>query len=98
MNTPVGIPPPTTTPTPTATPTPTQDQCEVPNFIDTKLNRAQSLWNNAGFTTKVIIDDPGMGKLITWQSLPQGFIGSCSETMITVSSIPQGSPTPTPTP
>jgi hypothetical protein len=62
------------------------------------LNQAQSIWNDAGFTTEVITlpnpDNPGQGKLITWQSLPQGFIGSCSDTMITVSSIPQGTPTP----
>ena len=75
----VGSPPPT--PTPTATPTP--DQCEVPNFIGTRLHDAQSTWNDAGFTTQVII--PGFGNMyITWQSLPEGFIGSCSETTITV--------------
>jgi hypothetical protein len=100
--TPTSTPTPTVSPIPTPTPTPTQDQCEVPNFIGTKLNRAQSIWNDAGFTTEVIIvpnpDDPGMGKLITWQSLPEGFIGSCSDTTIIVSSIPQDSPTPTPTP
>jgi len=97
---PTPTPSPTVTPTPT--PTPTQDQCEVPNFIDTKLNHAQSIWNDAGFTTEVIIvpnpDDPGQGKLITWQSLPQGFIGSCSDTTIAVTSIPQDSPMPIPTP
>ncbi len=95
----VGSPPPTPTPTatstPTATPTatstptatPTPDQCEVPNFIGTKFNHAQSTWNDAGFTTEVIIfGNPliGNGQNITWQSLPQGFIGSCSETTITV--------------
>jgi Pectate lyase superfamily protein len=111
-STPTPLPPPSPTPTatstatptstPTPTPTPTQDQCEVPNFIGTKLNHAQSIWNDAGFTTEVIIvpnpDDPGMGKLITWQSLPEGSIGSCSDTTIIVSSIPQDGPTPTPTP
>ena len=85
------------TQTPTPTPTPTPNQCEVPNFIGTRLNHAQSIWNDAGFTTEVITFGH-FGWLITWQSLPQGFIGSCSDTTITVQSIPQGTPTPTPTP
>ena len=47
MNTPVGSPQPTPTPTATSTPTatatatPPPNQCEVPNFIGTKLNHAQ---------------------------------------------------------
>ena len=76
-------PTPTATPTPTVTATPTPDQCEVPNFIGTRLHDAQSTWNNAGFTTQVIL--PGFGNMyITWQSLPEGFIGSCSDTTIIV--------------
>ena len=45
------------------------------------------VWNDAGFTTEVIIlgddqiDRPGY---ITWQSLPEGFFGSCSGTTIIV--------------
>jgi hypothetical protein len=79
----------TATPTPTPpTPTPTPlNQCEVPNFIGTKLNHAQALWNDAGFTTEVIIlpgPDNGIGHYITWQSLPEGFMGSCSDTTIIV--------------
>ena len=73
----------TTTVTPTPTSTPTPSQCEVPNFIGTRLHDAQSTWNDAGFTTQVIL--PGFGNMyISWQSLPEGFIGSCSETTITV--------------
>ena len=73
----------TTTVTPTPTSTPTPNQCEVPNFIGTRLHEAQSTWNDAGFTTQVIL--PGFGNMyITWQSLPEGFIGSCSETTIIV--------------
>jgi hypothetical protein len=71
------------TATPTATPTP--NQCEVPNFIGTKLHHAQRLWNDAGFTTEVIIlpgPDNLIDKYITWQSLPEGFIGTCSDTTI----------------
>ena len=72
---------------PTPTPTPTPDQCEVPNFIGVKFNQAQRLWNDAGFTTEVIIlphPDYQIDHYITWQSLPEGFIGSCSDTTITV--------------
>jgi hypothetical protein len=82
MNTPVGSPPPT--PTPTATPTPTSNQCEVPNFIGIRIRDAQSVWNDAGFTTEVITSENGGGHLIIWQSLPEGFIGSCSDTTIIV--------------
>ena len=77
MNTPVGSPPPT--------PTPTPDQCEVPNFIGTQLNQAQSIWNDAGFTTEVtIVHGAQHDSRITRQSLPEGFIGSCFETTIIV--------------
>ena len=79
MNTPVGSPP--------ATPTPTPNQCEVPNFIGTQFNQAQSTWNDAGFTTEVIISHGNQNDIdirITRQSLPEGFIGSCFETTIIV--------------
>jgi hypothetical protein len=82
-------PTPTPTPTPTLTPTatPTPSQCEVPNFIGANVNHAQTIWNDAGFTTEVIIL-PGpinwIDRHIDWQSLPEGFIGSCSDTTITV--------------
>ena len=94
-----GSSPPTPTPTPTATPTstptellrniytyrtPTPNHCEVPNFIGAEFNQAQRIWNDAGFTTQVIIL-PGLnGHYISWQSLPEGFIGSCSDTTIAV--------------
>jgi hypothetical protein len=64
-------------------PPPTPDQCEVPNFIGTRLHDAQSTWNDAGFTTQVITSGFGNNN-ITSQSLPEGFIGSCSETTISV--------------
>src|SRR5205823_11054263 len=79
--TPTPTPTPTSTFTPTATATatatPSPNQCEVPNFIGTKLNQAQSIWNDAGFTTEVNILPRHFGWLIIWQSLPEGFIGSC---------------------
>jgi hypothetical protein len=85
----VGSPPPTPTPTATSTPTatPTPDQCEVPNFIGANVNHAQAIWNDAGFTTEVIIllgPNNWSDRHITWQSLPEGFIGSCSDTTIIV--------------
>jgi hypothetical protein len=78
----------TATPTPTATvnPTPTAtpiSQCTVPNFIGVRLNRAQSIWSNAGFTTRVTTIGPG-GHKITSQSLPAGYVSSCTTTTITV--------------
>jgi hypothetical protein len=87
--TPTPLPSPTPTPTasgtpsPTATPTPTPSQCQVPNFIGTRENHAQSMWNNAGFTTSVTVMRP-RSQFITWQSDPPGFIGSCSGTRIGV--------------
>jgi cell division septation protein DedD len=81
---PTATPTPTETSTPTATPTP--NQCEVPNFIGTNIHHAQRLWNDAGFTTEVIIlpDVNPIDHYITWQSLPEGFTGSCSDTTIIV--------------
>jgi len=100
--TPTPTPTPTSTFTPTATATatatPSPNQCEVPNFIGTKLNQAQSIWNDAGFTTEVNILPRHFGWLIIWQSLPEGFIGSCSDTTIMVAVLPEDSPTPIPTP
>jgi hypothetical protein len=77
---------PTPTPTPTATPAPTPNptpQCTVPNFIGIRLNRAQGLWNSAGFTTTVITIG-AQGHAITSQSLPPGYTGSCTTTTITL--------------
>jgi hypothetical protein len=85
-STPTPTPAPTATPTPTpaATPTPTPiSQCTVPNFIGARLNRAQSIWSNAGFTTSVTTIGPG-GHKITSQSLPAGYVSSCATTTITV--------------
>jgi PQQ enzyme repeat len=80
--TPVPTPTPTLTPTPTPTATPIS-QCTVPNFIGGRLNRAQSIWSNAGFTTTVTTIGPG-GHKTTSQSLPAGYVGSCTTTTITV--------------
>src|SRR5207249_2330287 len=90
--TPTPTPSPTSTPAPTATPTPTPaatptptpiSQCTVPNFIGVRLNRAKSIWRSAGFTTTVTTIGPG-GHKITSQSLPAGYVGSCTTTTITV--------------
>src|SRR5439155_2279569 len=82
--TPTPAPTATPTPTPAATPTPTPiSQCTVPNFIGVRLNRAKSIWRSAGFTTTVTTIGPG-GHKITSQSLPAGYVGSCTTTTITV--------------
>ena len=82
--TPTPAPTATPTPTPAATPTPTPiSQCTVPNFIGVRLNRAKSIWRSAGFTTTVTTIGPG-GHKITSQSLPAGYVSSCTTTTITV--------------
>jgi len=83
-STPTPAPTATPTPTPAATPTPTPiSQCTVPNFIGVRLNRAKSIWSNAGFTTTVTTIGPG-GHKITSQSVPAGYVSSCTTTTITV--------------
>jgi hypothetical protein len=83
---PTATPEPSSTPAATATPTSTPAQCSVPNFVGTpRLNLAQSIWTNAGFTTNVTTVGP-MGHQITGQSLPAGYIGSCTTTTITITS------------
>ena len=83
-----GFAAPTPTPNTTPTPTPTH-QASVRFPTSSALNSVmrRRLWNDAGFTTEVIIL-PGLGdpidRYITWQSLPEGFIGSCSDTTIIV--------------
>src|SRR5207249_3303352 len=70
----------------------------VPDFVGVKIIDAQTIWQNAGFTTEVITDGPP-GQTISWQSLPPGYEGDCSTTVIFVSWLePGATPTPTPTP
>jgi hypothetical protein len=56
---PTATPTPTSTATPTPirppTPTVTPTNCIVPNFLGQKINRAQTIWRNAGFATQVIV-------------------------------------------
>ena len=52
----------------------TPNERTVPDFRGIGLNQAQSVGNDAGFTTEVITFGNG-GRLITWQSLPQGCPG-----------------------
>jgi hypothetical protein len=79
---------PTPTPTPTATPsaTATQTPClaTVPDFGGVKIMDAQTTWQSAGFSTEVITGGPP-GHTISWQSLPPGYQGDCSTTVIFVS-------------
>jgi hypothetical protein len=95
--TPTSTPNPTSTPTPTATPTPTPTpippptptatptNCIVPNFLGQKINRAQRIWRNAGFTTKVIVQGGRGRNIISGQSIPAGTSANCNTTIITVS-------------
>jgi hypothetical protein len=86
--TPIPTVTPTPTPTPTATPsataTPTPCLATVPDFAGVKIMDAQTIWQSAGFGTEVITDGPP-GHEISWQSLPPGYQGDCSTTVIVVS-------------
>ena len=87
----LGDPPPSPTPTPTPTPTatpspaatPTPCLATVPDFVGVKIMDAQTIWQSAGFTTEVITNGPP-GQRISWQSLPPGYQGDCSTTVIVV--------------
>src|SRR5438093_656744 len=54
----------TPTPIPSPIPTATPTNCIVPNFLGQKINRAQRIWSNAGFTTQVIVQ-AGRGQKIS---------------------------------
>jgi hypothetical protein len=86
--TPIPTVTPTPTPTPTATPSPTATAtpclATVPDFFGVKIMDAQTTWQSAGFSTEVITDGPP-GQRIMWQSLPPGYQGDCSTTVIVVS-------------
>jgi hypothetical protein len=84
--TPTPTPTATFTPTPTSTPnpTPTPTNCIVPNFLGQKINRAQTIWRDAGFTTQVIAQG-GRGQKISRQSVQAGTLANCNTTIITVS-------------
>src|SRR4029077_2365321 len=82
--TPTATPTPTPTPIPSPTPTATPTNCIVPNFLGQKINRAQRIWSNAGFTTQVIVQG-GRGQRISFQSIPAGTSANCNTTIITVS-------------
>jgi hypothetical protein len=82
--TPADTPTPTPTPIPSPTPTATPTGCIVPDFLGQKINRAQRIWSNAGFTTQVIVLGP-KGQRISSQSIPAGTSVNCDTTIITVS-------------
>jgi hypothetical protein len=86
--TPIPTVTPTPTPTPTAIPSPTATAtpclATVPDFFGVKIMNAQTTWQSAGFSTEVITDGPP-GQTIMWQSLPPGYQGDCSTTVIVVS-------------
>ena len=75
----------TATATPTATPTATATPClaTVPDFFGVQIMDAQTIWQSAGFSTEVITNGPP-GHTISWQSLPPGYQGGCSTTVIFV--------------
>ena len=82
--TPSATPRPSSTPIPSPIPTATPTNCIVPNFLGQKINRAQTIWRNAGFTTQVIARG-GRGQRISQQSIQAGTSANCNTTIITVS-------------
>ena len=64
--------------------------CTVPNLVGTKRNNpaantAQTVWNNAGFTTTVLYSpDPGGNWTIATQNIAAGLNRACATTVITV--------------
>jgi len=82
--TPTATPTPTPTATPTPAPTATPCLATVPDFVGVRIMDAQTTWQSAGFSTEVITDGPP-GHTISWQSLPPGYQGDCSTTVIVVS-------------
>jgi hypothetical protein len=85
-STPLPTPTITPDPSPTSTPSPAPD-CMVPNLIGVRMNRAQSVWNAAGFIPPSSITMRGPnGRPITWESLPAGSFGACADTAIAVQS------------
>jgi hypothetical protein len=49
-----------------------------------KILDAQTIWQSAGFSTEIITNGPP-GHIISSQSLPPGYQGDCSTTVISVS-------------
>jgi hypothetical protein len=93
--TPSATPTPTPSPTPTATATPTVTPtatptatvtpsfCVVPNFIGKRMNRAQTIWGAAGFTSLVNMQGT-CGSTVVYQSIPAGTRADCNTAQITV--------------
>ena len=78
--TPLPTPTFTPTPAPTATATVAPTGCVVPNMIGVKMNKADTMWYNAGFTTAPINQGP-MGHNVVSQSLPAGSNQPCNATI-----------------
>ncbi len=78
----VGPPPP-----PPPPPPPSAAPCVVPSFIGEKVNKAQTTWNAAGFTTTVIITRPPAHNYTITSQLPAvgGQPANCDTTVMTVS-------------
>ncbi len=80
-------PDPSADPSAAPTPSPTPAPCVVPNFVNTKTNKAGDLWNSdAGFNSSVIFapQAPNGAKTVTSQSLGAGTETSCTTTTITL--------------
>ena len=81
------IPSPSATASTSASPSPTPSPCEAPGFIGHKVNEAQTMWNAAGFTTRLTIARPPGGGNYTIGSqspLVGGQKGPCDATFESV--------------
>ena len=81
--TPTPSPDPTASPTESPSPSPTPVPCTAPTFINQRVNDAQSIWNQAGFTTTVVKQAGSGNYIIGYQSLVAGQPYLC-DTIVTV--------------
>jgi len=81
---PVGTAPPT--PAGSPSPSPSGTLCEIPSFVGTRVNDAQTTWAAAGFTTTASISRPPNGNYTITNQGPGvgGQMADCDTTSVTV--------------
>lgn len=80
------IPSPSPTASTSASPSATPSPCFAPSFIGSRVNRAQTMWNAAGFTTTLTITRPPISSYIIGSQAPLvgGQPGPCDATFESV--------------
>jgi Flp pilus assembly protein TadG len=78
---------PSPTPDPSATPAPTPAECSAPSFIGDRINpnsALQTKWEQAGFTTTLVISGGGNQRVASQSPLVGGQRGPCDTTIESV--------------